>query len=201
MSTVQNPAMTHWRTLRPPVSSAAADTPLTDYKPSDVTNAVFDKMASVHPATAILIRAFGQGSNDGTVLLRLSGWMHPRLNKQVAATINAGPGQRLLQGTVILGNKPWTGTPIGDGKWDNGTWREVDTWPLPLTAVTDSAVNLGYPIDAVRDADLADKETCLLLPTLGYTHILAEISGHAAGATTLGLLYRPIRYGEVNMTF
>lgn len=154
--------------------TTAGDTLLTDYKPADFDATVQAKAISVHPHTAIALRCFATDANDDTLSgVVISGWMHP-LSKG-----GCGPGHRLWIGNLILGGKTWTGQPISNapaGTWPSAAYFEIDTWTSsynPAGAVAlDSSVTSG-----------ANKESILILPTLGYTQILIEIpSASFAGA-------------------
>ena len=176
-----------WRTLRAITSGLAADTLLTDYKPADLTAAVLAKTASIAPATAVALRAFGLGDNNDTVDAVLTGFMDP--NSKFTSSL----GHRLWRGQLILGNKEVTVAPLADGKWGAAAaWREVDTW--------DQAAVGGYnPAGATR-LEVADQEAVLLLPTLGYSLLLLEVAA-LTGTTGFGVLWRPAAVASIVRTF
>jgi hypothetical protein len=184
---------TQWQTARAGV--VAVDTPLTNYKPADLTAAVRAKMFSIHPATAILLRAFGIGSNNDSGSFILSGWMKPD-KPRIGGVQSCGPGHRLFRGAFILGNKSLGGgLPSEDKKWLAGTYLEVDTF--------DPALGSGYnPVGATR-LEQADQESVLLVPTLGYTDILIEVPSLTlvGSVTNIGFLWRPATVGGVIKTF
>lgn len=176
---------TQWQTAR--ASIVAADTPLTNYKPTDLTDAVRAKMFGIHPATAILLRAFGVGAATNSATIIISGWMRP------GGKFGSGPGHRLWRGNVVLGSKSLAGElPNNDKKWLAGTYLEASDW--------DPTLGSGYDPTVATEVAVANQEAVLLLPTLGYTDILIE----AAALTTLtniGLLWRPALTGGVMKTF
>lgn len=171
-----------WQTMR---YVTAEDTALTDYKPADVTATVKGKMTSVHPATVIAVRFLGKGDENDTAIVLFSGWMHPD------RTHGPGPGHRFYKATVIMGSKSWAGIPLTDGAWGaSATWREADT-------ITSSVDHTG-----AQELVTANQESILLLPTLGYSHLLLEvldIGVEATEVTTLGVMWRPFICGEGTM--
>lgn len=180
-----------WQTARVITSAATEDTLLTDYKPSDVTTLdASGKMISVHPATAVMLRAWGTNTDNDTCTLTVSGWF--RQPSQGGSNLFS-PGQRLWKGTLTLGAKSMASTiPIEDGKWPSATWFEVDTW----TATSD-------PTGATSIAT-ADHASVLLLPTLGYSHLMFEITdkdGTSTEMSTVGIAWYPIRFQELVKTF
>ena len=169
---------TQWQTVR---VVTAADTALTDYKPDDITAAVKLKMISVYPANAILLRGFGQDTADQVSGLKISGWMNPLKPN------GTGPGYLLWSGVLKLGAfaSGWAGIPITDGKWGaSATWLEVDAW-TQTAGSTEQLAGLAL--------QKADSQSCLLLPTLGYTHLLFEFVA-TLDMTKVGLIWRPVSY-------
>lgn len=180
-----------WQTARI-INATTEDTILTVYKPSDITATIRDnKMISVHPATAVMLRAWGKDTDNDTATVTISGWF-PQPSS--GATQLFSPGQKLWQGTLTLGSKSMTSTiPIEDGKWGTvSTWMEVDTW----TATAD-------PTGATSIAT-ADHGAVLLLPTLGYHYLLFEFTdkdGTGTEMSSLGIGWYPIRFQELVKTF
>lgn len=179
-------------------SAFPADTVLTDYKPTDMTAAVEAKTISVHPHHCIALRAFGtDADNDVVVDLTISGWMHRQ------AQGGCGPGYRLWKGTLTLGSKSWAGSPFttSDGRirppvagtWPSATYFEVDTWEASINAcgavAQDSSINNN-----------ANRESMLILPTLGFSRLLFELPtaalGGAGEANIFGLIWRPFGNGD-----
>lgn len=182
-----------WQTARAPITTE--DTPLTDYKPSDFTDAVQQKSISVHPATAVILRVLGKDADNDTIVLIVSGWMDPNSEK------GPGPGHRLWRGEVKLGSKSWADVPLGDGKWVTGTWQEADTYDF-FTDAADYDMVGATVLDAVQAPDLIiNQEACLILPTLGYSHLLLEILNmNAAGEMTeVGILWRQLDFANLNL--
>lgn len=174
-----------WQTARAPVTSD--DTLLTDYKPADAAAALV-RMIAVHPATAIALRVLGKDTDGDDATLTISGWMDPGRSGQ-------GPGQRIYTAVVTLGSKSWSGIPLDDhNRWGAAaaTWFEADTF----TAVTDHDP-MSIPV-----IEIPNKEACLLIPTLGYTHLLLEITdlGGVGEMTECGLIYRQIDFESVFRT-
>lgn len=178
-----------WQTARVSLA-AAADTLLTDYKPSDITATIRDqKMISIHPATAVMLRAWGKAANNASAIVTISGWFS---QPQSGSGQLFSPGHKLWAGTLSLGARSMASTiPIEDGKWGAAaTWFEVDTW----TATAD-------PVGATSILT-ADHGGVLLLPTLGYSHLLFEFSDDAGtDMTALGIAWYPIRFQELVKTF
>lgn len=171
--------VTQWQTAR---VVTAADTPLTDYRPAELTTAVKAKMFSVAPASGILLLPLAIGNDNHTNVIQLSGWMDP--NKPHTS----GPGIHLLTGcTITLGTSVWgtTDVPLADGKWVTGVYRFADTFTITANAC--GAVEF--------DASASNRRAMLLIPTLGFTHLLLEVS--TLNSTKIGFLWRPISYGDV----
>ena len=181
--------ITQWQTWR---LVSTDDTFLTDYKAADVTDAVKKKMIGIYPATAIIIRAFGKDTNADDATVVISAWM------DISKPKGGGPGHRLWRGSLICGSKSYSHAPLGDGKWGSAdTWFDVDTFNVAAAGGYDMAG--ATRLDSVFVGGTADQESVLLLPTLGYTHLLIEVIdlGGAAEMTEIGFIWRPIRIGEV----
>lgn len=180
---------TQWQTAR---IVAAEDTLLTNYLASEfATLKAAGKIVGIHPATAVVLRAFAKDTNNDTATVVISGWMTDNKDK------GTGPGHRLWRGQLLAGNHTASHIPLGDGKWGAAaTWFEVDTW--------NEAGASGYnPAGATR-LEVADQEAVILLPTLGYTHLAIEVTDILGGGTEIteiGFLWRPARVGEVMKTF
>lgn len=186
-----------WRTLRAPVSSS--DTPLTSYKYSEFATAQdAGKVAGVWPATAVLIRFFGTDDANEAADVIISAWMSPDQPYR-NGTKDTGPGHRLWRGLVTLGAKSIASfVPIPDGNWSSATWFEADTIDAE-TAGTDYDMVGDVRLDSSMTDGIADQESCLILPTLGYTHLFMEVV--LGTAASLGALYRPIAHGGVDMHY
>lgn len=172
-----------WQTWR---IVASDDTLLTDYKPADLTAAVKAKTIGVYPATAIIVRAFGKDTDNDSATVVISGWMDVGLKK------GGGPGQRLWRGQLLCGSKSFSHAPLNDGKWGAAaTWFDVDTWNEGATS--------GYDLAGASRLEIANQECALILPTLGYTHLLVEVTDldGANEMTEIGFVWRPVRIGEV----
>lgn len=180
-----------WQTARV-VDDATEDTILTAYKPSDITATIKNtKMISIHPATAIMLRAWGKDTDNDTATVTISGWFH---QPQSGSSQIFSPGHVLWKGTVTLGARSMSSTiPIEDGKWGAAaTWFEVDTWTSSADPVGATAILT------------ADHGGVLLLPTLGYTHLLFEFTnkdGTGTEMSALGIAWYPIRFQELVKTF
>jgi len=197
-----------WQTARI-LLAGAEDTLLADYKPEDLSDVVKAKMIGIAPATAIMMRGFGQNAANETCKVTISGWMNPGKKK------TAGPGYRLVDFTAVLGNHSASMIPLLDGKWGAtaATWFEVDTWTIVRDHVGRQAEDgagayevIGpVIIDSAGDNHAADTESCILIPTLGYTHLLVELSGKdgttGVESMAFGLIWRPIRMREVVLGF
>lgn len=179
--------ITRWTPWRDVSSS---ETPLTDYVPSDLSAAVKAKMLAVTPGSMIAIRAWGLGSDNDQAEIIISAWMDPEKD--------AGPGQRLWRGDLILGAHEFSAAkalytgPVSTTLTVARTWREVDTW--------DKTGGTG-PFDAIGDVvQITGGGHCIaLFPTFGYTHLLAEILdiGGGSEATRVALMAREIARGRV----
>lgn len=173
-----------WQTWR---IAATEDTLLTDYKPADITTvAVKKKMIGVYPASAIIIKAFGKDTDGDSATVVISGWMDQGRAK------GGGPGQRLWRGQLLCGSKSFSHIPLGDEHWGAAaTWFDVDTW--------DEGAASGYDIAGASRLEVANQECALILPTLGYTHLLLEVRDldSANEMTEIGFIWRPVRIGEV----
>lgn len=182
--------VTQWQSLRR-VDSVTPDVPLTEYAPRDLTAAVKAKMVKVAPATAILIQPLVTGSDGGTFVLGISGWMD--FDKKAGP----GPGLEFYGGTVTAGNRVWTGdNPLVGGRadglagWLSAAWRICDGIPGDGTVTADP--NYASAFAEVK----ANVDGILFLPTLGYPYLLAEISV-LTNVSRVGLLWRPISLGNV----
>jgi len=181
-----------WQTARAPITTE--DTFLTDYKPADFTAAVQAKSISVHPATAVFLRVFGRDANEDSVELIISGWMDPNSEK------GPGPGHRLWRGLVELGSKSWTGVPLGDGKWDSKTWQEADTYDFEASLNYDMCGCSALDSVNASGDPVTNKEAGLIIPTLGYTHLLLEIGdmNDTGEMVECGILWRQIDFSNIN---
>ena len=172
-----------WRSMRAPVS--AKETALADYGPARLTAELEAKMVCVSPATAIVIRGFGlDAANEQVDALTFSGWCFKTIEGSTS------PGQILWRGTAILGASAWATAGIphtrrpGRGGWNEEQWLEVDTWTAPT-----------YNYIKAQHLNSTDETSCMILPTLGYTHILAEICEDTSFTVAqFGLVWRPLGY-------
>lgn len=171
--------VTQWQTWRV-VSSD--DTLLTDLRPANLPTD--NRRISVHPFTAIAIRAFGKDTDNDDFEVRISGWMDSSKKN------GAGPGQRLWRGDFMLGSENFGGAsiqPLDDGKWGAAAiWFEVDTF--------NSAATSGYnAVDAVER--LGGNTNMLIFPTLGYHFLVLEVDidgGDGTAGTELGIMWKGI---------
>jgi len=162
-----------WRTARYP---AGADTVLTNYVEADLSATVKDKMIDVRPASEIIIKCFGLGSNNDTFDLNISGWMDHTKPK-------VGPGQLLAELVgLTLGSKNTTQRPVPDGAWTSAAWREVDGY-----GTVDDTTTVESTLFKVLTLD--DKGF-LVFHTCGYSKILFEFDNFS-GTTQVGILWRP----------
>jgi len=189
------PATTHgihkWQTGRAPVT--VSDTPLTDYKPADLTAALqaAGKLSSIFPATAVMIRVLGTDAANEAADIIVSGFMG------LGGTFD-GPGHRLYRGLITLGAKSISSyVPLDDGKWQSGTFLEADTFDH--TGAGDYQMSTPTRLDSSITDGIPDQEACLLLPTLGYTHLLFEVV--LGTAASIGIIYRPITFERVIQAF
>lgn len=165
------------------------------------------KMFGIGRAGAIMLRAFGGDAQDLTLAdIQISGWMNPAPSLPHAS----GPGAILWEGDLILGAGQVTSPGGSDPRWalaeiiENQTpldWFEVDTW----TASYNPYGAVAY--DSQHPAGAADRDSVLILPTLGYTHVFISIlnsSMHFNGSgetKRAGFLWRPMLNNEVKLTF
>lgn len=175
--------VTQWQTMRV-VLSTALDTVLADKRPGDLTAAFLAKMTPVAPATAVLIQPLVLGDDLGTFALTIYGFMNP------AKKGGSGPILELWRDIVTAGGRVWgtVDVPMNDGRWGAAAaWRICD-WAGTAAFVSD------FGSSHVRLK--ADQDGVLMLPTLGYTHLLAVITV-MTNVTKVGLLWRPISLGNV----
>lgn len=175
-----------WQPWREVVSTAL-DTVLTDYKPADLTAAVRAKMLAVKPSTVIALRAWGVGADGNDFTLTLSGWMDPK--------VEPGAGHRFFSNNVLLGAKVMAGAvvlhdPRPGFPGTSAVWREADDWVATPTYNDFNCV----------DIEGASTHAILLVPTLGYTHLLAEISAMTTMTRVL-LMTREIVRGNSPVVF
>lgn len=171
-----------WQTLRG--RTTASDTLLTSYSRSEgQTNAA--RLISVRPASGIIIRAFGQDAAAEVATLTISGWMEP----STQSNRSCGPGHRLWVGTATLDGQSRAEPPIVDGvNWPAGTYLEGVFAATTYDALGAEEITSG-----------SGRDMGLLLPTLGYTRILAEIT--LTTAASVGLIWRPVAIGDMVRTF
>lgn len=159
----------------------ATDTLLTNYEPGDLTAAVRSgKMISIHPATAIVMMAMGTNAANEQADFVISGWMDPNLAP--------GPGFRLIDGHFILGSKSTGAAKEPIPGWGADTWLHADIWAEVTTSVANTT-----PLNTVN------RESLLLLPTYGFTHLLLEFN--VLTTTQVSVAWRPAVMGEVLETF
>jgi len=166
--------VTQWQTVR---VVTANDALITEFVPADLTAARrANQMIGVKPFYSILLRGFGQDANNEAAALRISGWMDPDKPN------GSGPGQVLWSGDPALGNfsSGFTGPPITGPAWPSGTYFEVDLWN------PDGGTSQIAPFSL----DGTDKQSCVFLPTLGYSHLLFEVT--LTSMLTFGLIWRGI---------
>lgn len=161
---------TPWRDVEVHFSEGDPDIQLTDYVPSDLSPEVRAKMLAVTPGNMLAIRGWGVGVDNSSAEVVISGWMDPEKD--------AGPGQILWWGVIFLGaflfstERALYAGPLPTSLTVPRTWREVDCWDETAGGVADyfDAVNL------VQINNTTGGGQCVVLfPTLGYTHLLAEI--------------------------
>lgn len=187
-----------WQTARAP--TAVSDTPLTEYHNNDLVTAVKNKMISVKPYSAIMLRAFGTNAANEDADVIVSGWMHP------ATQTGANFGHRLVRMRVTLGSKGVARAPSDlpdatGAKWaaSGTTYLEADTYD-PATADYDM---VGITrLDSSMTNGIANQEAAVIIPTLAYTHLLFEIvlSGGIVTANSMGLIWRAIGRDGVIIT-
>ena len=164
-----------WQTGRIVTS---ADTYTTNLGPDNFDN-LTGKMIGIHPATAIALLFIGQDAADEVFGIQISGYCDPK-------NTGPGPGVRLYKADCTLGASTFSDIPLDDKKWGaSATWLFTDT--IDTTG--------GYNENSTQliGTNGADRETMLLVPTLGFTHILVEIgntSGAAFTTAKVGFMWR-----------
>lgn len=184
-----------WQNARAPVASS--DTPLTNYEQADLVTAVKNKMISVKPNSAIMLRAFGTDGDDEAADIIISGWMNP------FTQTGANFGHRLVRMLVTLGSKgvakPPSNLPdAAGGRWalTGTTYLEADTYD-PSAAGDYDMVNITRLDTSLADG-IANQEAAVIVPTLAYTHLLIEIV--LGTAASMGLIWRPVGKDGVLVT-
>jgi hypothetical protein len=184
-----------WQTWR--VGTETDGALLTDYKPSDLNATYLSRMISIHPGTVIALRAMGLGGDGHGIQIVISGWMNP--HRRQRGQLSSGPGQRLWRGNLLLGATVWgaADVPFFDRPtdWPSGVYREVNNW--------NSGSGGGYDYPGVTKIGTGSAHLMVLLPTLGYTHLLMEFTGPADAvtiATRLGVVWREAVRGVVAKT-
>jgi hypothetical protein len=184
-----------WQNARAPLAVASNDTPLTNYEQADLVDAVQKKMIGVDPYSTIMVRVFGTDAANETGDIIVSGWMHP------FTQTGANFGHRLARMLVTLGSKgvakPPTNLPDGaGGKWaaSGTTYLEADTYATGGGGDYDM-VGVKILDSALTATGIANQEACVIIPTLGYSHLLFEIVSNTAAS--LGIIWRPIGRGGV----
>ncbi len=184
-----------WQNARAPTDSS--DTPLTNYEQADLVTAVKNKMIGVKPYSAVMLRAFGTNAGNEAADVIVSGWMHP------FTQTGANFGHRLVRMLVTLGGKnvakPPSNLPDAAGKkWAaSGTaYFEADTFD-PSAANDYDMVGITR-LDTSMTDGIVDQEAAVIVPTLGYTHLLIEIV--LGTAASMGLVWRPVGKDGVIIT-
>jgi hypothetical protein len=134
---------------------------------------------------------FGKDAENETAVIEFVGYMTPT---GAGSKYGSGPGQVLWLGQIVLGANAASVIPLSDDKWGaTATWYEVDTFDIAGFGGGHNAANavvLG-----------AGGQATLILPTLGYSHIVC-MNGHMDGSTgvqmaELGIIYREVAMGGV----
>ena len=167
-----------WKTWR---IVTTEDTLITDWGSSNLTDAT--KVIAVRPYSAIMIRCFGEGVENDTANIYITGWMGDVASPPLE--VGRGPGQRLIASTAILGATTTTDDILDDGKWpvitETEGWREVDVYGLATNAPSAAAF-------------AGNAQTSLVIPTLWYTHLMLEVFNidGTDEPTTFGVIWRDI---------
>lgn len=171
------------------LGAGVEDTPLTEYDVAEFTISVAERCVQASPITAILLRAFGTDAQNETASLMISGFMAAPTEKRN----NPGPGFRLWSGVLTTGNRQYTTRPHPKFEALSGgaKWFEVDTWDTTA----------GFTRVTTQELGAADNEKILVLPTLGFTHILFELFNKdgvtGSEMSRCGILWRPAILDEV----
>lgn len=165
-----------WRTVR---VVATDDTFITDFKAANIVEA---KTIGIN-GSAVALWAWGKDTDNDDCTLRITGFMEPVEN------FTRGPGQVIWRGQLTLGSNNTDTAPVDDhGKWGSANdWFEVDSW--------DSSVTNGNNLaSAIALSEATPQTSLLLLPTLGYTILMFEVTdlGGAGEMTEIGFLSREI---------
>jgi len=167
-----------WRSLM----AGAQDTLITSLKSSNFPAAPDSRILpeKVRPDEAMMIRMFGQDADGEGASFRLTGFAHDGKGGRSEGFI-------IASGAVVLGSKSIDEAPfdLGAVGADAGPWFEVDTYTLTTNAVTAKALTNG-----------ANSSTLLVLPTIGFSEIICEITDKDGETGTemmdLAILYKLI---------
>ena len=179
------PTRKSWSVWRVLAGTSEEDTYLTNLFASSFPSGSRVLPDKLEQDDALMIRAYGQHASapdNKTASMRISGWMKDNQRH------GRGQGVRLWDGVVTLGNIALTAPPLTGTDWDTADdWHESDTYA--------ATSNLAKAASAV----VADVSGVLVLPTLGFSDIICEVTSKdgttGTEALSIGVLYRiiPIR--------
>ena len=174
-------AITSWKTWHPPV---AEDDGILSLIPNSNLNG---SIIGVLPYSAVGIRIFGKNSAADTAIMQIVGRM------DVGTKVGSGPPQSLWKGQIKLTSSGTSGVPLNDNKWGStATWFDVDVFDIAGASAGHNAAN-SVILSGSGDA-------LMILPTLGYSHLVmhfSDVGGGGTEMTEVGSLYREIAMGGV----
>jgi hypothetical protein len=177
--------VTCWQLWR---EAASEDTLLTEYVPADLSAAVRAKMINVKSTPMIGVRFFGLGAENAACEVLISGWMDRD---------KPGMGQRLCNLTITLGAKVFTADQQLASGGSEEKWREADTIAI--------VANYGVGPNDVAPyivGDSASLQNMIILPTFGYSQLLAEIRNLDGDGepTDMAIIWRPMPQNAIVFT-
>lgn len=170
--------VTNWQTWRTEVS--AADTGITTFEPGDLSGA---KSISVATYTAIMLvpLVVGDAVASDTVDVKIIGYMASHVEQ------GAGPGQALWFATLkVPAASPVSmssAIPITDGPWKSRNWTFFEDADFTGKYDEVSSVEIGGTVS---------KQLSILLPTVGYTTLMMEITNLTGTNPVFGCMYRGV---------
>ena len=168
----------NWQTWRTEVS--AADTGITTFEPTDLSAT---KSISVTPYTAIILLPLvvGDAVAADAVDVKIIGYMASHVEK------GAGPGQALWFATLkVPAASPVSmssAIPLSDGAWVSRNWTFFEDADFTSKYDEVSSVEIGGTVS---------KQLSILLPTVGYTTLMMEITSLTGTNPVFGCMWRGV---------
>ncbi len=168
----------NWQTWQGPF--AASHTAVTEFEPGDLVAA---QSISATPYTAIMFLPLVVGDTvaSDTVDVKIIGYMASHVEN------GAGPGQALWFATLKVPAASPVGMtsarPLSDGKWQARDWTFFEDADFTGKYDEVSSTEIGGTVS---------KQLSILLPTVGYTTLMMEITNLTGSTPIFGCMWRGV---------